>query len=563
MTHLPVVANLVDPAPDCDMVVKTTVTSIASKSLRAAARRLPLLAGALLSWSVQAQSDIELADLIFDVAPIPQQPVPAPGGVGGGTGGNGTGANTGPGTGPVLVPDTTDSDDTNLNLDADIRAYRERIRDTQANDNPYSNALREQFDALGALLQQDDEHEDAIAAFESAMHIDRVNGGLYTLDQIPLVEKIIASHEALGNYTEVHDFHAYLFYIKQKSFDEGDPRLLAAQEEWADWNVESWLKEEALDDPTVSFTTSAELTEQSDYVAVQNRDGSFSYVPRMQLLSMLSTGSTISDFQMASGAYAVQPDMIVDERLRTARDYYEDIIEAQSADDSAAAEGSPVTGDHRVEHKLANVAYAMKEQIDGMEIVNEPSSMTFERGLVPRTPPLVIARGYTKNRDVLESIAQELEEDPNATVVEKAQAWIDLGDWHVGFDYPSRGENAYQKAWQLLSGAGMDQAAIDAVFMPKLLVPAPGFAIHDYSRELHGIAPDAELVYKGYMDLTLDVTRYGDVRSINVDAETEGTSEEVRDRLLDYLRAQKVRPAFENGESIKRESVKLRYNYSY
>jgi hypothetical protein len=114
-----------------------------------------------------------------------------------------------------------------------------------------------------------------------------------------------------------------------------------------------------------------------------------------------------------------------------------------------------------------------------------------------------------------------------------------------------------------LRGAGTDQAAIDAIFMPKLLVPAPGFAIHDYSRELHGIAPDAELVYKGYMDLTLDVSRYGDVRGINIDAVTPGTTQELRDRLLDFLRSQKVRPAFENGESVKRENVKLRYNYSY
>ena len=56
---------------------------------------------------------------------------------------------------------------------------------------------------------------------------------------------------------------------------------------------------------------------------------------------------------------------------------------------------------------------------------------------------------------------------------------------------------------------------------------------------------------------------YGDVSGIDIDAATPGTLQVVRTELLDYLRGQKVRPAVIDGETVKREDVKLRYYYSY
>ncbi len=513
-----------------------------------------LLTGALLAWSAPAHAATDLGRVIFEVAPIPvDAAVPAPG--------NGAGNGVANGTGAAdLVP--AGMADTNLTIDADIRAYRERIGDTQANENPYSAALREQYDALGTLLQQSGEHEDAIAVFESAMHIDRVNGGLYTLDQIPLVERIIASHEALGNSDEVNDFHGYLFYLQQKTFAEGDPRLLAAKEDWADWNVESWLRERGNDASSMTFAAGPGLSSRPDYVAVQNRDGSFSYVSRMDLLRVLSpaaSNAAITDFMMSTNAYSVDAEEVVDERLRTARTQYEEIVEAKTTEAGAAAPAD----DHRVERKLANVAYAVKEQIESMELTDDVGSLYNNRILEPRTPPRVVTRGYQDNRDLLEGIATKLEQDPAATAMQKALAWIDLGDWHTGFDHTGRGEDAYRKAWELLSGTGMDETAINAVLMPQPLVPAPGFATHAYSRAVQGIGLDETIAYDGYFDMTLSVNRNGDVYGINVDVANPEAPADLRRALLDFLREQKMRPAVVNGDTVKRDDISLRYYYRY
>ena len=535
------------------VVVEATVTG-KSKPLRTAVRALHLLTSAMLSCAVAAQSDDDLSRLIFDVAPIPADAPAA----------TGAAANAGVPAPSADVPAGTP------NRTADISAYRARISEMQIDENPYSATLREQYDALGTLLQETGDHVAAIAAFESAMHIDRVNDGLYTLNQIPLVEKIIASHEALGNFSDVNDFHGYLFYLQQKTFEEGDPRLLAAKEDWADWNVESYLKEGAKYDASPALNRGASLsTGPEQYVAVQRRDGSYAYVPRSLMLGAMNpiNGASVLD-PMFISTYGVEAERIVDERLRTARDYYEDIIEAKSAETATGGTGTTdsatATEAHRVEHKLANVAYAVKEQLEGMQTIRDPGSLYFNRVAQPRTTPNVVTRGYSNNRDALEAIAQKLEMDPAVSVVEKAQAWIRLGDWHVGFDYASRSNAAYGKAWELLSAAGFDAAAMDAVFMPEPLIPAPAFVIHEYSRELYGIGPDEPLAYRGHMDLTLDVSRYGDVSGMRIDAvDPETTSQTLRSELLDYLRGQKMRPGVANGETVKRENVKLRYYYSY
>ncbi|MEY4641148.1 MAG: hypothetical protein RLZZ227_1142 [Pseudomonadota bacterium] len=525
---------------------------------------LPLLLGVLLSGttlvhSAYAQDEQEAeasavdpdrytsdkrGSLIFDIAALPEpnaEGLAAPD----------TGAAPAVTASPALAADASST-----NPRADIAAYRSRIADTQATDDAYSNELREQYDSLGTLLQQSREHEDAIAAFESAMHIDRVNTGLYTLDQIPLVEKMIASHEALGNIREVNDLHEYLFYIQQRSYAADDPRLLAAKEDWADWNLESFLRESALGGSALAMAIEAspQLARRMEYVAVQTQNGSYVYIPRSQLFLTSAT-----DLALGTSPYSMAPETVIDQRLLMARDYYEELAET---DAGAEAEGT-LDSNARIQRKLASVAYAVKQQMEEMDVVEDFGSLNYNRVMPVRSMPMVVSRGYISNRDLLEARATELEQDPTVTAQEKAQAWIDLGDWHVGFDYASRSEDAYRKAWTLLSTAGLSESEIAAIFMPALLVPAPGFVIHDYSRALHGIPPDAELPYKGHMDLSLTLSSQGDVRNIDIEAASPNTPQVLRSTLLDYLREQKMRPAIVNGEAVERDNMKLRYYYTY
>jgi len=508
----------------------------------------------LAAWS---QTQEELQRLIFEPAPMPPAGMPAD-----------TDAGTSPAatvagptsstaaTTPAAADIAADAD----TLDVDIARYQERINSLITTESTYSQNLREQYSALGLLQQRAGDHEGAILSLESAMHIDRVNEGLFTVTQIPLVESIITSHSALGNFSAVDDFHEYLYYIQLKTWPEGDPRLLAAKENWADWNVESYLKQGMTRSGGVGMNFSTGATGNTDYVAIQDqRTGSWNYVPRNQLPNVLNPGfanSSMNNLYANSMPYAVSPEMMVDPRLRKAQDLYEEISEARGEDGGTNAA-------FRAEHKLANISWAVKRQFDELESTTDVGSLNFNSVMQPRTTASVVTRGYTSSRDDLEAIATRLEENPESSRLEAAQAWIYVGDWHIGFNRTSRAEDAYARAWMLLQEAGIDAAGVAAVFSPAPIIPVPAFAIHPYSRTLYGLSPEEPLEYRGHIDVTLGVDRNGRVRGPRIDAATEGTGQQLRSALLDFLRETSVRPAVIDGKLTAQQDLKIRYYYSY
>lgn len=444
-------------------------------------------------------------------------------------------------------------------LAAEIANNEARINALITAENTYALSLREQYEALADLQQQSGDHEAAVATLEQAMHIERVNAGLFTLQQMPLVEKIIASHNALGNFAEVNDFHEYLYYIQVRSYAPNDARLLAAKEAWADWNVNSYLREGRSSNFAINMNMgpAASFSRDNDYVAIQNpRTGGFNYVPRNQLPFVLNPyGMSANELYRSSSAYAVPPELLVDERLRRARDLYEEIIEARSNND--------VNAEFSAEQKLANIAFLVKRRMDALESANSVGSLGYNSIMQPRMSSPLVSRGYAENRETLEGIATQLEQDTARAPVEAARAWIDAGDWHMGFDRFSRGAQAYRKAWQLLQDANTAPATIEAVFAPRPLIAVPELAIHPYSRRLHGIPAEAELVYQGYIDTTLNVDRNGTVRGVKIVNVSEEVSQRMRSDLLDFLRETRVRPAVIAGETVEQSGLNVRFYYSY
>ena len=91
----------------------------------------------------------------------------------------------------------------------------------------------------------------------------------------------------------------------------------------------------------------------------------------------------------------------------------------------------------------------------------------------------------------------------------------------------------------------------------------PGFGIHSFSRAFFGIAPDVAIPYKGHVDMAFDKDRLGQVSDIRILDSSPETPQQVRTALVDYLRNQRFRPAFAQGDSIDHDDIQLRYYYYY
>jgi tetratricopeptide (TPR) repeat protein len=455
-------------------------------------------------------------------------------------------------------PDPADPSRELAQLDA-IDRYKSEIDSSIEGGDSYSGLIREQYFSLGLALQQVGEHTQAIETFEQAMQIDRVNEGLFTLKQQDLVEAIIKSHESLGNYREAADYREYLYLVQLRSYAPDDPRLLAAKEEWADWNLRSYLADKARSPQGMTLTTSAGVDNDTDYVAIYNpRLGSTLYVPRNQLPNVLSpvSGPVSGDIYERSLNYAVSPEAIIDPRIKRAETLYEDILDPDREGIRSDLEGL-------INEKLGAIAFAKKRQMDEIEDNSDsafPGSMS---SALRRSSNPVVTSGYIDIRDKLEAVIASLEAAEGTLPADLAAALIKLGDWELAFDRSQRGFDAYAKAWGILQSAGLDPQALQARFNPGPLTPIPEFTIVPYSRESAGIPADAQLDYKGYIDLTLNIDRYGNVRRRRVETESAGTTQEIRRKLMDFLEEQQMRPLIVDGAPVSQENLAIRYYYTY
>ena len=120
------------------------------------------------------------------------------------------------------------------------RAITERldfIHDEEARDGVFSRDLAEELASLAALYQERGEHEVALGLLDRARQIVRVNEGLFTLDQAPMIRQAIASREAL----QQHDVAAQSLddLLRLAKRNPNDVRIAEIYDEVADARVEN------------------------------------------------------------------------------------------------------------------------------------------------------------------------------------------------------------------------------------------------------------------------------------------------------------------------------------
>ena len=95
----------------------------------------------------------------------------------------------------------------------------------------------ESLEDLGRLSQSSGEHQQALVLFKQALHVARINQGLYHESQIPIVDDIISVEIALQNWEEVNNFYAYEEHLYRRLYDTDDSRLEAGLRKVSAWHI--------------------------------------------------------------------------------------------------------------------------------------------------------------------------------------------------------------------------------------------------------------------------------------------------------------------------------------
>ena len=121
--------------------------------------------------------------------------------------------------------------------DLDAAADRQRqlvaaIEQVEARGGPYSEELIEPLTSLAVLHREAGDHDLAAAVIERLMHVVRVNHGLHSLEQAPLLAQLIANEEAAGNAETVWGLQDDLLDLARRNPE--DLRTVAIYRDIAD-----------------------------------------------------------------------------------------------------------------------------------------------------------------------------------------------------------------------------------------------------------------------------------------------------------------------------------------
>jgi hypothetical protein len=128
----------------------------------------------------------------------------------------------------------------NADTVAQEQTFKKTIAGIESTQGAYSSALSEQLLSLGLALQSQGRHDEAVDLFKRGVHLTRINDGLYSTQQVPLLQGQISSHIALGDYAQADERQHYMYRVQVRNKDNGEP-LAAALMQQAGWQRNAYF----------------------------------------------------------------------------------------------------------------------------------------------------------------------------------------------------------------------------------------------------------------------------------------------------------------------------------
>ena len=144
-----------------------------------------------------------------------------------------------------------------LDISREIARREALIEELRYSSGVYSDQLREVQADLGAYLIEVEDFEGAAEVYSEALQITRINTGLYSEEQLPLIKALIASNASSKAWAEADDFQSLHLHIASRLYSKTDGRFLAAARQYGDWRFRV-MSENLLDDSYQGLARTAE-----------------------------------------------------------------------------------------------------------------------------------------------------------------------------------------------------------------------------------------------------------------------------------------------------------------
>ena len=440
-------------------------------------------------------------------------------------------------------------------FDADAERQQqivERIQREESRNGAYSEGLIGPLSDLALIYQDRGEHDLAAAVITRVRQVVRANEGLHSLEQIPILQQLIANEEAIGRLETAWELEQDLLSLARRH--PGDIRTVPVFRETAAKRmtlVRQYLAGEfppqlvlgcyygwprgtlgdiaMMGDCTVGHRESAVRAIVSDAqtnyahaIAVMQRNGLYSSDELQELeLELLRSIEVIRTHMPSYQTWGYSRPGIDNARFDADpwRSWKQGMLQLAEWD-------SPQT-----------VAAPALEQ-------DEPPDVDPRLGAPDRAPT-----DYGIGRRSLERLlAYEIES--SAPLHDQVEALVRIADWDLMRVPNSLAFDGYELARSMLEEAGA-QASMDEFFSPKIPVVLPTFSPNP-------LASDATQA-AGYIDVAFEISRYGEGRRVHILDSTTDATDADKKHLVGLIQRSRFRPRMTAGEFARASPIVLRY----
>jgi hypothetical protein len=418
----------------------------------------------------------------------------------------------------------------------------EEIERIQARDGLHSLAVLEPLAGLILLYLEDGSEAEAVAAMDRAIQILRINRGLHSLDQAPLIRQLIDIEERRGN-------HAAAWNLEQDLLDllRRHPHDLRAV-------------------PFLRGIADARLAVLDAFLAGENP-------PQVAIGCFYRESANSSSGTCASGSTRTVVHGLLDE----AQWHYSEAIavmlrnEAYTDDELRGLELNllrvvarlrPLDSDPRQSHLTLVPSFAPPDSYEPWRT----RSMAIAQ-LAKWTPSSSLSaassdadaldekhagfkNSYYRGRQILRRLYAYAAARP-AAHVERAAAITLLADWELMYSHRSQAMERYERAHALLEEHGAPTAAVDGLFAPATPVVLPAF-------EPNPLARDETRQPVGHVDVGFEINRSGRARHIAI-VGSENATEAALERLERLIASSAFRPRVTDEGFAESVPIRLRY----
>lgn len=393
--------------------------------------------------------------------------------------------------------------------------------------NAYNPVLVETLNDLGIAFERAGDSSKALGYFQRANYLVRVNKGLNSLEQEPLLHHIFDNYVSEGDLVAADEIQQQLYSLRSTVFRLKPLARIPALQEMAEWNLRIFHRHSGQATPALP-----------DNDPVYSRD-------KNQPID-LQTGPLLSRIS----------------HLNQAQQYYQEIIDILSANNAKADPRFAQT-----EFAMAACNYLL---VPRLAIFNLQSMQSIHDNNDHLLDIFMPQASYSDGYESLQMRLETLSAVPATTAAELVHARLDLVDWLIATNQKAADEfddkevrQLFEQAYREYVASGADDETVNRLFNPVLPVVLPAFQTRPNTRQALHIAPETALAYRGFLDVEYGIGLTGEASDPKVLYRSPQTSPKTEEAVLRFISRNLFRPHMEAGKMAPYQHVAVRYYFAW